>query len=101
MNEIQEFLKKNYHQPIRNKRYWTSYKTIDDDGWSHLTKEFANRTQCQFEINFGEIEDSTPNLQISLITAVDNEWMQVFWGDIRNLDDLKFILDRIGIPYND
>lgn len=99
--EIIEFLKKNYHQPHFNKRYWTSYESKEDDNYSHLTKEFSNRTACRFEILFGELEDSTPNLIINLYTVVDLDWMQVFWGDIRDLNDLKFILDRIGIPYKD
>ena len=102
MNEndkIIQFLKENYHQPLPNKRYWTSYKNQEDDEYSHLTKEFANRTQCQFEINFGKLEDSTPNLVVNLYTVVDLDWMQVFWGDVETLEDLKFILNCIGIPY--
>ncbi len=104
MNEIVEFLDRNFYQPHLNKRFWTSYQDANDIlalGWSHLTKEFANRTACHIQIIFGKIEDSTPNLSIQLFTVVDNDWMQVFWGDIRDLDDLKFILDRIGIPYHD
>lgn len=102
MSEIKEFLSKNFHQPVPNKRFWTSYKDVhSDDEWIHLTREFANRTACQVEINFGELENSTPNLVINLFTVVDMEWMQVFWGDIKDLDGLKFIFDCIGIPYND
>lgn len=99
-NRILNFLQENYHQSVPNKRYWTSYKYIDrDNEYWHLTKEFSNRTACQFEIIFGSLTDSTPNLQIHLFTVVDNAWMQVFWGDIETLEDLKFILNKIGIPY--
>ena len=102
MNEndkIIAFLTENYYQPILNKRYWTSYKDDNYNDYVHLTREFANRTQCQFEINFGSLIDSTPNLVVNLYTVVDLDWMQVFWGDIETLNDLKFILKCIGIPY--
>lgn len=102
MDTIKEFLLNNFHQSHQNKRFWTSYKNSEDiwqDGWVDMTREFANRTQCHFRIIFNRVSDDTPNLIIELFTMIDNCWMQVFWGDIRDLDDLKFILERIGIPY--
>lgn len=104
MSEITEFLSINFYQPYPNKRIWVSYQNVDDPwevGWVHLTKEFANRTACHIKVFFDKIEDDTPNLKIELYTVVDGDWMQVFWGDIDTLEDLKFILNRIGIPYKD
>ncbi len=104
MNEndkIIKFLERNYYQLLSNKRYWCSYENEDDWVWVHLTKEFSNRTSCRFNINFGSLTDSTPNLIINLYTVVDLEWVQVFWGNIETLENLKFILKCIGIPYKD
>lgn len=104
MNEIAEFLSKNFYQPYPNKRLWASFQSLDDPwdhGWVHLSKEFANRTACHVRINFFNLEDDTPNLKIDLYTCVDNEWMQVFWGDIKTLEDMKFIFKCIGIPFKD
>lgn len=101
---IVSFLRKNFHQPYSNKRIWASYKDREDywkDGWVDLTKEFANRTGVHIQVIFGNIKDETPNLQISLFTVVDMDWMQVFWGDIKSLEDLKFIFNCIGIKYTE
>jgi hypothetical protein len=104
MNNIKEFLSKNFYQPYPNKRIWASFTNSEDpweSEWIDLTKEFANRTPVHIKVYFDKIEDDTPNLQISLLTVVDMEWMQVFWGDIKSLEDMKFIFNCIGINYTD
>lgn len=104
MDKIQEFLKKNFYQPYPNKRIWASFESLDDTwevGWVDLTKEFANRTACHIKVFFDKIEDDTPNLRIELIAVVDMDWEQVFWGDIKKLEDIKFIFNCIGIKYTE
>ncbi len=104
MSNITEFLDRNFHQPYPNKRLWASFQNFDDPwetGWVHLTKEFVNRTACHIKVFFDKIEDDTPNLRIELFTVVDMDWMQVFWGDIKTLEDMKFIFNCIGIQYID
>lgn len=101
---IVNFLIKNFYQPYTTKRIWASYENREDyfqSGWVDLTKEFANRTGVHIQVIFGKIEDETPNLQINLFTVVDMDWMQVFWGDIEKLEDLKFIFNCIGIKYTE
>jgi len=104
MNEITEFLSINFYQPYPNKRIWASFESLDDPwevGWVDLAKEFANRTACHIKVYFDKIEDDTPNLRIELITVVDMDWEQVFWGDIESLEDMKFIFNCIGIKYTE
>lgn len=104
MNEIPDFLNRNFKQPYENKRVWTNYRSWNDkfeDPWGELNKEYANRNQAYINIHYHGDLGQGHEITIQLFLSTDMEWEKFFEGFVPDLATLKIIFNCIGIKYTE
>lgn len=101
-DQIIEFLNSNFHKIHKNPCTWVSYTSYDEDPdyptepMLNLTKSHAHKDLAHIKIYYFGLEQSV-KLELRLMSYC--EWESFFEGYISSLNDLKFIMDCIGIPH--
>lgn len=102
-DKITAFLNLNFHNIHQNPRIWTSYTEFDEhpdfpiQTMTTLTKSHSNKDLAHIRIYFFDTDE---NIKIELYLISCYEWESFFEGYINSVNDLKFIMTCIGIPYN-